>query len=227
MGVNLQVAPDTPTMRQLRVKIIILTADLVILMALAGCSNPTRTPETPTPSPEATPNQVQSPTQKPTAAATPTPTPVKPPATEPTPVPAATAAPEPTVTSTPTPPQTRKDETPAGALSPLVLDDPMYDDPDVINALLSEAELACIKEIGPVMHLQWNWILPGYEDQEERARIIGCLDDEILARILLAETAEGVGPLSLESSTCVRAAFKVIDPRRVMLRRSRDSPKTR
>ena len=45
----------------------------------------------------------------------------------------------------------------------------------------------------------------------------GCLEDETLARIFLADTAEGVGPLSQDTSTCVGAAFKEIDPRSMML----------
>ncbi len=47
--------------------------------------------------------------------------------------------------------------------------------------------------------------------------IIGCLEDETVARIFFADIAEGVATLSLETSTCVRAAFKVIDPRSLML----------
>ena len=122
-------------------------------------------------------------------------------------MPAATAKQEPP--STPAP----KGETPAGVLSPLNLDDT-----EDANSELSDAELACLKEIGdPLLHLRWAFILPGPGYQEERAKIIGCLEDETVARIFVVDTAEGLGPLSLESSTCVRAAFKVIDPRRVML----------
>lgn len=194
---------------------IILTTACVILVALAGCSNPAQTPEALTPSPAPTPTRVPSPTQEPTAAAASTATPARPPATKPTSMPVATTTPEPTVTSTPTP--ARKDDTPTSVLSPLVLDDPMYDDPEDVNALLSEAELACIKEVGPAMDRRWNWILPGSGDRKDRAKIIRCLDDEILARIFLADIAEGVGPLSIETSTCVRAAFNEIDPRSMML----------
>ena len=52
--------------------------------------------------------------------------------------------------------------------------------------------------------------------REERARLIGCLDDETLARIFLAGFLPGPGPLSQETSNCVRAGFAVIDPKAVM-----------
>ncbi len=186
----------------------LLLAALATAVALLACSNPS-------PAPTGTPTRAPSPTQEPTATAARTATPVKLSATEPTPLPTATSPPEPTITSTLV--STPKDETPTGVLSPLVLDDPMYDDPESVNALLSQTELACIKEIGPVMHLRWNGILQGYGDQEERIKIIGCLEDEILARVFLADTVGGVGLLSLETSICLHAAFNEIDPRSMML----------
>ena len=180
---------------------IILTAALVILVALTGCSNPTQAPETR--SPEPTPTQAPSPTQEPTATTAPTATPAT---TIPTPMPAATATPE--APSTPAP----KGERQTGVLSPLSL----HDTEDV-NSELSEAELACLKEGSPGLHLGWALILPGYGNPQERVEIIGCLEDETVARIHLADIAEGVATLSLETSACVRAAFNEIDPRSMML----------
>ena len=179
---------------------IILTAALVVLVALAGCSSPTQTPEPPTPT------QVPSPTQELAATTAPTATPATPPATIPTPVPAATATPE--APSTPAP----KGERQAGVLSPLSL----HNTEDV-KSELSEAELACLKEGSPGLHLGWAFILPGYGDPQERVEIIGCLEDETVARIHLADIAEGVATLSLETSNCIRAAFNEIDPRSMML----------
>ncbi len=130
---------------------IILTDALSILVALAGCSNPTQSPETPTPSPA--PTQAPSPTQEPTASAAATATPATSPATIPTPVPAATATPEAPSTLAP------KDDRQAGVLSPLSL----HNTEDV-NSELSEAELSCLKEGSPGLHLSWAFILPGYGD---------------------------------------------------------------
>ena len=188
-------------------QIIILTAALVILVSLPGCSSPTQTPETPTPSTAATPTQPPSPTERPATAAAPTATPTTPPTTIPTPVLVATATPEPP--STPAP----KGETPTGVLSPLNLDDT-----EDANSELSDAELACLKESGdPLLHLRWAFILPGYGHQKERVKIIGCLEDETVARVFVADTAEGVATLSLETSACLRAAFNEIAPRSMML----------
>ena len=57
---------------------------------------------------------------------------------------------------------------------------------------------------------------PSEAPKEELGEFIECLDDETLARIFLAGSVPGTEPLSLETSTCVRAAFEVIDPRMVM-----------
>ena len=54
------------------------------------------------------------------------------------------------------------------------------------------------------------------ENTGRQTRYVGCLEDETLARIFLAGFVPGPGPLSQESSDCVRAAFEVIDPRAVM-----------
>ena len=179
---------------------IILTAALVILVALAGCSKPTQAPETPTPSPAATPTQAPSLTQESTAAAAPKATPTTPPAIIRTPAPAATATPAP------------EGQVQTGVLSPLSL----HETEDV-NSELSEAELSCLKEGSSGLHLGWAFILPGYGNPQERVEIIGCLEDETIARVFFADIAEGVATLSLESSTCVRAAFNEIDPRSMML----------
>ena len=86
-----------------------------------------------------------------------------------------------------------------------------------ISALLSELsanELACIgDDAGKLVR---SLAGPGQASGEEQAKLIGCLEDETVARIFLAGFAPGPGPLSLETSDCVRAGFAVIDPREVM-----------
>ena len=57
---------------------------------------------------------------------------------------------------------------------------------------------------------------PGTVGREGQVKLIGCLEDKTLARVLLAGFVGDSGPLSLETSNCVRAAFQVIDPRAVM-----------
>ena len=98
---------------------------------------------------------------------------------------------------------------PLGVLSPLqVLDS------SALLSELSDTELACIGD-NPEKLAQ-SLAGPGSAPREEQAKLIGCLEDEALARIFLAGFVPGPGPLSQETSDCVRAGFAVIDPRAVM-----------
>ena len=78
----------------------------------------------------------------------------------------------------------------------------------------SDTELACIGD-NPEK-LARSIVGPGQASREEQAKLIGCLEDETLAKIFLAGFVPGPGPLSQETSDCVRAGFEVIDPRTVM-----------
>ena len=84
-------------------------------------------------------------------------------------------------------------------------------------SITSIAGKAGKKEGSPGLHLGWVFILPGYGEPQERVEIIGCLENETVARIFVADTAEGVATLSLETSTCARATYNEIDPRSMML----------
>ena len=167
-----------------------LTATITLIVTLAtltACSDTTPAPEE-----VLTPIQVSSGTAAP--ASTDAPVSTLAPTERPT---AATRA---TPASTPTPP---------AVLAPLQALD--------ISALLSELsanELACIgDDAGKLVR---SLAGPGQASGEEQAEFIGCLEDETVARIFLAGFAPGPGPLSLETSDCVRAGFAVIDPREVM-----------
>ena len=174
---------------------LLLPASIGILMALLAC-----TTATPVPSPTAAPAQRD-------AAATP--------ALQPdTPVPEATAtpasSPEPATTERPTAtPAVPATPTPPGVLAPLPLQDPQ-----ALLSELSDAEVDCIG--GDAEKLARSLPPPNTAPAEELGEFIQCLDDETLARIFLAGFVPGTEPLSLESSACVRAAFDVIKPRKVM-----------
>ena len=141
----------------------------------------------PTPAPE---------TVTPTSAPTPTAAPAStdaPVSTE-TPTERPTAAPKATPDSPPTPEPTAI-LAPPGVLAPLRLQDS-----GAMFSELSDAEKGCIGE-----------------NPERQTKFFGCLEDETVARIFLAGFVPGPGPLSLETSDCVRAAFAVINPREVMI----------
>ena len=175
-----------------------LTATITLIVTLAtltACSDTTPAPEE-----VPTPIQVSSGTAAP--ASTDAPVSTETPAERPT------AAPKATPASTPTPGPTATPAPPA-VLAPLQALD--------ISALLSELsanELACIgDDAGKLVR---SLAGPGQASGEEQAKFFGCLEDETVARIFLAGFAPGPGPLSLETSDCVRAGFAVIDPREVM-----------
>ena len=79
---------------------------------------------------------------------------------------------------------------------------------------LSETELACIGEDPEQLTRALTGAGPSSRD--EQGRLLGCFNDETLARLFFAGFVPGPEPLSLESSECVREAFEVIDPRAVM-----------
>ena len=128
-----------------------------------------------------------TPTVTPAPTHTETPVPTEPPTERPTAAPTATPASSPIPAPTKTP-------APGGRLAPL---QPL--DSGAMFSELSDAEKECIGE-----------------NTERQTRYIGCLEEETLARIFLAGFVPGPAPLSRESSGCVRAAFEVIDPRKVM-----------
>ena len=175
-----------------------LTATITLIVTLAtltACSDTT-------PAPEEVPTPIQVSSGTAASASTDASVSTETPAERPT------AAPKATPASTPTPGPTATPAPPA-VLAPLQALD--------ISALLSELsanELACIGDDAGKLVRSLAGL--GQASGEEQAKFFGCLEDETVARIFLAGFAPGPGPLSLETSDCVRAGFAVIDPREVM-----------
>ena len=168
---------------------------LVTLATLTACSDTTPAPE-----------EVPTPTQVSSRIAAPASTDA--PVSTETPTERPTAAPRATPASPPTPEPTAT-PAPSGLLAPLQALDSF-----ALLSALSDTEKACIGD--HPKKLAWSLAEPGSAPREEQAKLIGCLEDETLARIFLAGFVPGPGPLSQETSDCVRAAFEVIDPRTVM-----------
>ena len=83
---------------------------------------------------------------------------------------------------------------------------------------LSDAEQSCLA--GKVDPQQVMALLGGTPDlvpPEETAALIQCLEDETLLRLFLTGLIGQTGPLSAETSTCVRSGFANFDLRSVML----------
>ena len=187
---------------------LLLTPFLAILVALLACSSPIQVPETPAPTktpapsstqmPEATPVPTEAPTERPTAAPRATP------ASSPKP-----AAPADTPTQTPM--SVPMDQAPTGAIAPLSLNDP-----EAALAELSEHEKDCLRKADDTGNPVRALGAAGRAAMAEQAKLISCLEDETVGRIFLAGFVGDSGPLSQETSSCVRTVFRVIDPRGVM-----------
>ena len=169
-------------------------APLVLLAALLACTS-----ATPAPDPNVAPTQDPVVTtalltdHKPTTG--PTATQTQPPEQPPTET--TTAAPTRMVTQSPR------------LLAPLSIQDSQ-----ALQSSLLETELVCIGNDPETLTRSLTGAVPS--SKQEQAKLLGCLEDETLARIFLDGFVPGPDPLSPESSQCVRAAFDVIDPRKVM-----------
>ena len=176
---------------------LLLAFTLSVLMTLAACSGPASTP---TPTPDTAP----------------TPLPVTPTALPPT------STPEPTATTPPT--ATPTTSLTSGAATPGVLTPLNIQDPQALTSGLSEVELECIG--GDPGRLALALTAGGTSSMAEQAEIIACLDDGTVDRLFLAGFVPVAGPLSPESSRCIRSAFRVINPRSVLLAGLEGDPET-
>ena len=173
---------------------------LVILLACGG-GEPTGAAADATVSPA---------TEAPTATAMPSPTP------EPTATPKPTATTAPTAPAVPEPEVTPEPAAAAqapgtGAIAPLRLNDPL-----MVASELSESELACLAGVADIARLMEIFAAPELASPEERTMSIGCLEDETVLRIFLTGLIEGSGPLSLETSACIRTGMGGVDLRALM-----------
>ena len=137
-----------------------------------------------------------------------TPSPTDTPAPTPTPTVAATLPPTPAPTQAPAPGVGDGGGTGGGALAPLPLAD--------VGALMgevSDAERACLvasPDLSPDRLAQLA-TSPESATPEERAAFLDCLEHETELRLLLTGVLTATGPLSVESSTCLRDTYADVD----------------
>ena len=170
-----------------------------LLLAIAGimaCAG-----ATPAPDPTATP----PPTSAPVPTATPTPTATPAPTATPTPTPRATATPVPTAAA---PSQVSVGE----GIAPLPVNDLQ-----MLMLELSQPELGCISDSSSPQALLAALQAPDIASPEDVAELSLCLRDGTLLRLFLTGIMGQAGPLSGETSACVRAGFAEIDLRSMML----------
>ena len=159
-------------------------------MVLAACGD-----DEPTEAPAET--QSSRTTEAPTATPRPSPTP------EPTVAPAPTATPE---------PQVPEQAAGTGAITPLRLDDPL-----AIASEFSESELTCLAGVAEIGRLMEIFAAPEQASIEEQTKLLGCFEDETLLRLYLTGIMAGSGPLSVETSGCIRAGMEGVDLPALML----------
>lgn len=136
-----------------------------------------------------------------------TPSPTDTPAPTPTPTVAATLPPTPPPTQAPAS-AAGDGPSSAGVLAPLPLDD--------VGALMeeiSDAERACLAaspHLSPDRMAQLT-ASPQSATPEERSAFLDCLEHETELRLLLTAVLTATGPLSVESSACLRDSYADVD----------------
>ena len=102
----------------------------------------------------------------------------------------------------------------------------LLDDPEAVASELSDRELACLAGVADPERLLTIFSDPGLATADEQTKVIQCFHDETVARLFLTGIILDAGPLSTETSACVRASFREIDLRSVMLAGLQGDPGT-
>ena len=128
-----------------------------------------------------------------------------------TPAPTATPVPPtavPTAPPTPEPPQVAAPSGGGEPLAPLPLDDP-----EALMGELSDGERACLAQSGalPPDRMQLLMMSPELATPEERDAFLGCLGHDKELRMMLTGVLTATGPLSVESSDCLRNSYADVD----------------
>lgn len=141
-----------------------------------------------------------------------------------TPVPTATPEPSPTPTIVPSPPP---EPTPASAASQTDGADPgggdalsplPIDDLEALLAEVSDAERDCLTASADLPPDRMAQLVrsPESATPDEQAAFLGCLEHETELRLMLTPILSATGPLSVESSACMRNNYEDVDLEELM-----------
>ena len=100
---------------------------------------------------------------------------------------------------------------PNNALAPISMGDPQ-----ALMSQLTAAELSCLSENGDPQRLMLLMSNPEMATPEETINLIQCLEHETQLNLVLSGILSVTGPLSEESSACIRNAFADVDLARIM-----------
>ena len=138
---------------------------------------------------------------------------------QPTATPAPTATPEPTATPVPPPtpaptaaPQVPDQAPGTGALAPLNFADPL-----AMAAQLGPTEIGCVMGVAEMGRLMEMLAAPENASVEEQTKLLGCFEDETLLRLYFTGVLAATGPLTVETSGCIRAGVEGMDLQAMML----------
>ena len=115
-------------------------------------------------------------------------------------------------TPRPTPTEAPSMTSSSGGIAPLRMDDPL-----AIANELSPEELACIAGVDDVGNLIQLLTAPEMATPEQQSQLLGCMEDETVLRLFLTGFISETGPLSVESSECIRGGMEGIDLRSIMM----------
>ena len=174
----------------------------IALATLLACSGP-----------ETGPSATTAPVEAPGAES------IQDPTTAPVEAPAPTEIPAPASTPIPTPTAAPPETTPeSGTLVPLDMNSP-----EAFMSQLSRGEQSCISETGDPGQVLMLMSGPGpgspqdAQDVQNAQELVRCLGDETLLRLFITGLTGQTGPLSAETSTCVRLGFQDFDIAAVLL----------
>ena len=176
----------------------------IALTTLLACSGP-----------ETGPSATTAPVEAPGAPS------IQAPTTAPVEAPAPAEIREPTSTPIPTPTAAPPETTPeSGTLAPLDMNSP-----EAFMSQLSKGEQSCISETGDPGQVLMLMLMSGQgpaspqdaQDVQDAQELVRCLGDETLLRLFITGLTGQTGPLSAETSTCVRRGFQDFDIAAVLL----------
>ena len=103
-------------------------------------------------------------------------------------------------------------DTPSEMLDPINMNDP-----GTFMSQLSSAEQSCISETGGPGQVLTLVNSPDQVPPQKAQELVQCLGDETLLRLFLTGLIDQTGPLSMETSTCIRHGFQDLDVGAVLL----------
>ena len=86
----------------------------------------------------------------------------------------------------------------------------------ISEAELSDSELSCVAGVGNLDWLLFVFESPGLASEDDKRALLDCLEDDTVIRLFMSQQLTATGPLSPETSACIREGMEGIDLRSLM-----------